>query len=270
MRKNVNHHESCGILLSTINSKSCFEPVKFRDSQDKALCLQPPPVSLPWQPASLLGLGRLVVCLSLVSQLLRGGSTSRKPLRLGKVQPLLSPQSVGAPQVVSLLLGSVGLPATLPSSFRPERPLHGHSVKLSADARGAGGRRTASRQEHARPDEQPVPRLSSWLATGLLESGLPWSQLHLPGPLSRSAQSRPEACLSRQTCRSRLHRAASASRPEHRHCRLTGVFFTPLLSAESFLCWERVPRGCSVPTSGGGGPGPPSKCTWTPRCRFDM
>lgn len=132
----MNHHESCGILLSTINSKSCFEPVKFRDSQDKALCLQPPPVSLPWQPASLLGPGRLVACLSLVSQLLRGGSTSRKPLRLGKVQPLLSPQSVGAPQVVSFLLGSVGLPAALPSSLRPERPVHGHSVELSADAEG--------------------------------------------------------------------------------------------------------------------------------------
>lgn len=133
MMKNVDHHESCG-AFSAINCKLCFEPVRFRDSQDKGLCPQLPPASLPWQPASLLGPGGLVACLSMDSQLLRGGLISRKPLRLEKAWPLLSPQSVWVPQAVSLLPGSVGLPAALPSSFWAERLVHDDSVKLSADA----------------------------------------------------------------------------------------------------------------------------------------
>lgn len=90
--------------------------------------------------------------MSLDSQLLRGGLIPRKPLRLEKVRPLLSPQSVWVPQVVSLLPGSVGLPAALPSSFRAERLVH-DSIKLSADARGAGGHRTDSREERVCSDE---------------------------------------------------------------------------------------------------------------------
>lgn len=152
MTKNVDHRESCG-AFSAINCKLCFEPVKFRDSQDKGLCPQLPPASLPWQPASLLGLGGLVACLSLDSQLLRGGLISRKPLRLGKTWPLLSPQLVWMPQVVSLLPGSVGLPAALPSSFRTECLVHDDSVKLSGDARGAGGHRPDSREERVCSDE---------------------------------------------------------------------------------------------------------------------
>lgn len=207
---------------------------------------------IPSLAASLLGPGRLVACF-LVSQLLRGGSTSRKPLRLGKVQQLLSPQSGwGTPGGPASSWGLSVCPPLSPPVF-DERPVHGHSVerKLSADA----GRAEAAGQPPGR--NLWAPRQATRPSAVVL-AGHWSSEAASRGPSSTclglspgGAQSRPEACLSRQTCRSRLHRAASASRPEHRHFRLTGVFFTPLLSAECFLCWERVPHGCSVPTSGG-------------------
>ena len=264
MRKNVNHRGSCGVLLSTINSKSYFEPVKFRDSQDKALCPQLPPAPLPWQPASLLGPGGLVACLSLDSQLLRGGSMSRKPLRLGKVRPLRSLQLVwGAP-------GGQPPPGVCRSACRS--PLQflarasGPWTQHQALCRRPRGRRP---QDSLQAGTSTLRRAVCPWAVVLVGH---WSSGKQPPMASAPAawasfweRAEPaEVCPSSQTCRSCLHRAASASRPESRSFRLIGVFFTPLLSVDLFLCWERAPHGCSVPTSGGA-PVPPQQMHLDPQ-----
>ena len=203
--------------------------------------------------------------MSLDSQLLRVTRCPGSLLRLGKVRPLCSPQLVwGAP-------GGQPPPGVCRSACRSP---------LQFSARASGPR--TQHQALCRRPRGRRPQDSLQAGTSALRRAVcPWAVVLVghwssgkqppmaSAPAARASfweRAEPaEVCLSSQTCRSRLHRAAFASRPERRSFRLIGVFFTPLFSVELFLCWERAPHGCSVPTSGGrpgpapaDAPGPPA------------
>ena len=95
--------------------------MKFRDSQDKALCPQPPPAPLPWQPASL-GTGRAGGLFVPGLSAPQSDSMSRKPLKTGEGPATLLPTAgVGRPRWSA---SSRGLSVCLPLS----PPVFGPSV----------------------------------------------------------------------------------------------------------------------------------------------